>query len=54
MCDGEVLEINEDVEANAALVNEDAEGAGWLMKVKLADSSQLKSLMDEESYKNSI
>ena len=37
MCDGEVIEVNEEVEANGALVNEDAEGAGWLMKVKISD-----------------
>ena len=46
MCDGEVLEINENVEADAALVNEDAEGSGWLMKIKIADSTQLKGLLD--------
>ena len=37
MCDGEVLEVNEEVEADASIVNEDAEGKGWLMKVKVSD-----------------
>ena len=54
MCDGEVLEVNEDVESEAALVNEDAEGKGWLMKIKITDASQLKHLMDEEEYRSTL
>mgnify|MGYP002635402125 CR=1 FL=1 len=36
MCDGEVVEVNEDLNDDASLVNQDAEGKGWIMKVKMA------------------
>ena len=39
MCDGEVVEVNEALEGEAGLVNSDAEGKGWIMKVKMADKS---------------
>ena len=32
------------------LVNEDAEGAGWLYKIKLAKPSELDTLLDREAY----
>ena len=37
MCDGEVVEVNEALEEDASLVNADAEGKGWIMKVKMTD-----------------
>lgn len=48
---GEVIEANETIVANTALVNEDAEGAAWFMKIKIADMSELDSLMDASAYK---
>ncbi len=35
--DGEVIEVNPEVDDDPALVNSDPYGAGWLMKVRLAD-----------------
>ena len=32
------------------LVNEDAEGAGWIYKIKLAEPSELDTLLDREAY----
>ena len=49
-------EENEIVEGNGAIVdepakvNEDPEGAGWFVKIKLADKSQLTGLMDKAAY----
>ena len=37
MCDGEVTEVNESLEDDCSVVNTDAEGKGWIMKVKMAD-----------------
>ena len=37
MVDGEVVEVNAELEDDASLVNQDAEGKGWIMKVKLSD-----------------
>lgn len=52
--DGEILEINEELEDNPELVNEDPYGEGWMVKVKLSDTSQLDSLLSAEEYKNII
>ncbi len=49
--DGEVTEINSSLEDEPALVNSDAQGKGWFMKIKISDASQLDGLMDEEAYK---
>lgn len=47
---GEVVEVNGDLEADPTKVNADAEGGGWLVKVKLADTSELDSMMDKDAY----
>lgn len=47
---GEVVEANGEPAANPAMVNEDAEGAAWLFKVKLADTAELDGLMDRAAY----
>ena len=48
---GEIIEVNEELEANSALVNEDAEGNAWIFKMKISDESELKDKLDEEAYK---
>ena len=47
---GEVTEVNEALRADPALANSDPLGAGWFFKIKLADPSELTTLMDETSY----
>jgi glycine cleavage system H protein len=47
---GEVVEVNEAVAAEPALVNSDAGGKAWLFKLKIADKSELDGLMDEAAY----
>ncbi len=47
---GEIVEINGVLDETPAKVNEDAEGAGWFVKVKLSDTSELEELMDEAAY----
>ena len=39
MVDGEVVEVNDKVSEDSAIVNEDAEGNGWLMVVKIKDAN---------------
>jgi glycine cleavage system H protein len=51
---GEVLEINNDLAAEPALVNSDAGGKAWFFKVKIADKSELAGLMDEAAYQKHI
>ncbi len=48
---GTVTAINTELEGNPALVNEEPEGAGWFLRLKIADPSQLDALMDEAAYK---
>ncbi len=48
---GEVLEQNEELEANPELVNQDPYGKGWLIKIKPADVSEMDRLLDAEAYK---
>ncbi len=51
---GEVLEINNDLAAETALVNSDAAGKAWFFKVKIADKRELEGLMDEAAYQKHI
>ena len=47
---GEVVEINEVLAADPALVNSDAGGKAWFFKLRIADRSELGGLMDEAAY----
>jgi glycine cleavage system H protein len=47
---GEVLEANADLEASPEKLNSDPHTAAWLIRVKLADPSQLSKLMDATAY----
>lgn len=47
---GEVLEINADLEDKPELVNEDAYGAGWLIKIKVLAPEQLDELLSADDY----
>lgn len=51
---GEVVKINEALEDDAALVNSDPYGEGWLIEVKPADEAELEGLMDADAYKAEI
>ncbi len=51
---GEVVEVNEDLEDSPELVNSDAFGDGWLIKIKMEDAGELADLLDAEGYANSI
>ena len=48
---GEVLETNDALAAEPALVNSDAQGKAWFFKIRMADKSELGGLMDEAAYK---
>ena len=47
---GEVVEANGHLADNPALVNEDAEGAGWFFKIRIADRAELAGLLDRAAY----
>lgn len=48
--DGEVVEVNDATASDPSLVNQAAEGAGWLFKLKLSDEGQLANLLDKAAY----
>lgn len=47
---GEVVEVNSALETAPETVNSDPQGAGWFFKLKIADASQIETLMDEAAY----
>ena len=49
---GEVVAVNETIEKTPAIVNDDAEGQGWFLKLRVVDVSQLDELMSAEEYKH--
>lgn len=51
---GEVVEINEAIAADPAIVNSDPQNAGWFFKLKVTDLKALDDLMDEAAYQQLI
>ncbi|PCJ26806.1 MAG: glycine cleavage system protein H [Flavobacteriales bacterium] len=51
---GEVIEFNEAIESEPESVNNDAFGKGWMIKVKLSDTSELDDLLSADQYKEII
>jgi glycine cleavage system H protein len=49
---GKVVAVNGALESEPSLINEDALGKGWLLKLKLADPAELTALMDEAAYQD--
>jgi hypothetical protein len=47
---GEVVEVNEALDADPALVNSDPYGEGWMIKMRVADPSELDALMSAQEY----
>ncbi|HNY62910.1 MAG TPA: glycine cleavage system protein GcvH [Bacteroidales bacterium] len=47
---GEIIEFNEEVEANPAIINEDPYGAGWIIKIKPTDPAEMDNLLSHEEY----
>ena len=51
---GEVVEFNENLETEPELVNTDPYAAGWMIKVKVADTAQFDALLTADQYKELI
>jgi len=47
---GKVIEVNQELVSKLHQLNEDPEQAGWLVKIAVADSSQIASLLPAEAY----
>ena len=48
---GEIIEFNDKLETNPEVVNEDPYGEGWMIKIKVEDTSSIDALLDAEGYK---
>ena len=51
---GEIIEVNDALSQNPAMINEDSYGEGWLVKVRLSDPGERESLLDAASYKATL
>ena len=51
---GTVTAINEDLDADPAIINTDPYNDGWLFELKLNDTEELEGLKDAEAYEDSL
>ena len=49
---GEVLEGNQALVEDSALVNSDPEGEGWFFRLRLSNPAELEGLMDADAYRS--
>jgi glycine cleavage system H protein len=52
--EGEILELNEDLETSPEDVNNDPYEKGWMIKMKVSNPSDLDSLLTSDDYKKLI
>ena len=52
--DGEVIEINNNLNDDASIVNQDPEKEGWIFKIKISDLNQYNNLMTLDEYLTSL
>jgi glycine cleavage system H protein len=51
---GEIIEINEALDEDPALVNTDPYGEGWMVRVRIDDATELDSLLSPEEYREIV
>ncbi len=51
---GEIMEFNAALESDPEIVNSDPYGAGWMVKIRMSDVSELENLLDAAAYGNLI
>ncbi len=49
---GKVVEVNEKAREDPSVINDDPQGAGWLIQIEPADPGELDDLMDQAAYDN--
>ena len=52
--EGEILEVNPDLEDSPELVNSDPYGKGWIVKIKPANADDVEGLLSADDYKKLI
>jgi glycine cleavage system H protein len=48
---GEVIAVNNGLDGNEEIINKEPYDAGWIVRIKVSDASELSSLMDAEAYR---
>tara|TARA_Y100000590_G_C15496894_1_gene930030 strand:+ start:164 stop:538 length:375 start_codon:yes stop_codon:yes gene_type:complete len=48
--DGEIIEVNNELTNDPAIINKDSENSGWIFKIKISDKKQLDDHMDLNNY----
>ncbi len=48
---GKIVEVNQKLSNQPELINKDAEGEGWLVKIEMSDPEELTDLLDDEAYR---
>jgi len=51
---GEIVEVNAALDDDPSLVNSDPYGAGWMIKLRVSDGSDLEGLMDAAAYQEHV
>jgi glycine cleavage system H protein len=51
---GEIVEVNDALDANPALVNSDPYGDGWMLKMRVSDPAELEKLLTADAYKDLV
>lgn len=51
---GEIIAVNEDLEASPEIINEHPYEDGWIIKIRMSDASELNNLLDGEGYDQSV
>lgn len=49
---GEIIAINDELEASPGLINNDPYGDGWLFQIRIKDDSELDDLLDADDYQD--
>lgn len=47
---GTIVESNDSIAVNPEMINEDAHGEAWMIKMKVGDPAELDDLLDHEAY----
>ena len=51
---GKIVEINSNINDNASAINSDPYGEGWIVKIEISNSEELKDLLDAKAYKELV
>ena len=51
---GEVVAVNEELDEDPSIVNADPYGSGWMIRLRVADPSEVAALMDADAYRGEV